>query len=168
MNTQSRILRILPILTIIATAVLTIAATPARADRDIPITVYGWHGIGFGTMFRSSTSSVNYSSAAAAQFIVTGKRGKNVRISISTSAMSNGSSTMRPTVHLSDCAYSLDNGSTWTSFASGSLYQDTSFPSWSMSSTSWILVRVGGTLTSASSQARGTYTGTFTVTSVYR
>jgi hypothetical protein len=147
-------------------AMLLVMAMESNAQQ---ITTTGSSGLVFGTMFKASTKSIAYSSADAARFVVSGKKRQPVRITVSKSNLFDSwqSVFMNLTITNSDCAFSVDDGVTWTTFSTGSLYQDTEFPNgpnWD----SRVYVRVGGSLTSALYQNRGSYTGTITVTGEYR
>ena len=129
-------------------------------------TVTGTNAQSFGTLYRSSSSSVAYSSGNAATFTVTGKKGNTVRMTVSFThpARIGGGGTATLAITNSNCAYSRDDGASWTTFSTGTLYQDASIPNQQQR----ILVRVGGTLTSGATSARGNYSGTVTLTAVYR
>jgi len=136
-------------------------------------TVTGQNGLDFGTLYRSSTASVSYQDNGAAQFMVEAKRKRWVRITVSVVNLSKSSNSLPITVDNSDCAYSTDDGSTWTTFSSGTLYQDLKMPKKSDSDddddkkTSTVYVRVGGSVTSGATQQRGNYSGTVTVSVSY-
>jgi hypothetical protein len=150
-----------------------VGTTTINSAAEISIT--GNNGLSFGTIARSGTATVSYSATSAARFTVTGDTLKNVRLAISVVDLSTSDGTsvnssdrsMAPTVVNADCAFSLDGGSNWTTFSTGTLYHDTQFPSGS-GATSSILVRVGGSLAAQSRQQRGTYQGQIILSATYR
>lgn len=157
---------------------VAIAVLDSVAFSTTPITVSGDHSLTFGSLNRSSSSTISYSSGSSARFTVTGAKRRDVALAVSFTALdaSNGSSgsssnrTMTPTVAVSACKYSTDNGSNWNSFDGtyGSyIYALTTFPNAS-GTTSSILVRVGGVLTTGARQQRGGYAGTVTVSAQYQ
>jgi hypothetical protein len=130
--------------------------------------VMGEHSIAFGQINRSATSSVPYAGPTAAQFTVTGRQGRTVRITITTTSLSNTGNTLPITVNNGDCAYSIDDGITWHTFTSGTLFQDVVIPNGTGNGHDGsVLVRVGGTITATPLQARGAYTGSVTASAVY-
>ena len=131
-------------------------------------TVSGDNNLEFGSLFRASTKSIAYSSADAARFTVTGGKGRNVRLTVSkTNVYANWLSLSAVVlISNSDCAFSTNGGSTWTTFSSGSLYHNTKFPSTGGTNTT-ILVRVGGTVVSGLTQRRGDYVGLVTLKADY-
>jgi len=164
---------------IVSVALFTVLSSTTVGHATATITVSGSHGLAFGSMTRSSSSTVTYSSGSAAVFTVTGSKNNGVYIAVSvssteltTSSGSSSSSTYRsmdPSITTTSCKYSTNNGSTWNSFTStttGYVYVATTFPN-STGSTSSILVRVGATLTSGARQQRGSYSGTVTVGAQY-
>lgn len=145
---------------------LVLSATVARAQNQNPI-VTGQSSQAFGTLFRSSTSSLGYSNSGAALFRVEGKKHNNVRLTVSKANLTRSGNSLPLTISNSDCAYSTDDGTTWYTFSTGTLYQDATFPN-GQGQTTYIYVRVGGSVTSSSSQVRGQYTGSVTLTAAYR
>jgi hypothetical protein len=159
-------------------AVFSVAGQIVLADNDSHgPTVTGDNDLEFGTFYRNSSSTVGSNSSNAARFTVTGKRGKYVTLVVTASGMLGfgGSSNfpnrvMAPSLSTSACQYSTDGGSTWHSFSSasgGSVSVSTQFKNGSYYSSSTILVRVGGVLTSSVSQQRGTYYGSVTLHAEY-
>lgn len=159
----------------LACIALTVLLFPLAASAQNSITIGGSSDLNFGTLARSGAAEVSYESAGAARFIVTGDSGRDVRLMISASALiaQNGASRQAadrkfdPAITNSDCAYSLDGGSSWHPFSSGTLYQDTRFPD-DASGTGTIHVRIGGSLASGTRQQRGGYSGLVTLTAEYR
>lgn len=155
--------------------VLTVLFFPLAASAQNGITIGGSSDLNFGTLARSGAADVSYESAGAAQFIVTGDSGRDVRLMVSVSALTaqNGASTQAPdrkfdpAITNSNCAYSLDGGSSWHPFSSGTLYQDTRFPN-DASGTGTIHVRIGGSLASGTRQQRGGYSGLVTLSAEYQ
>ncbi len=149
------------------------AVSSAFAQTDI--TIGGSSNLNFGILPRSGEFAVDYVSGAAAHFIVAGDSGKDVRLTISVSDLvtnagassNNADRTCSFTVANSGCAYSLDGGSSWYTFSTGTLYQDTKFPV-GENGRGVIHVRIGGSLTSGARQQRGDYNGTVTLTAEYR
>lgn len=139
----------------------------ANNDHSIPITVTGVRPLTFGQLYRGGIASVDYNSGSSAEFSITGRKNKKVRITVTKANLMFGLMVLPITVDLNDCAYSKDNGITWTTFSSGPLYHDTKFPGGS-NHIQTIKVRVGGTVISTLLQNRGTYTGSVTVTATYR
>lgn len=145
------------------------------AGAQTAITISALNSLSFGAIARSTSNSIDYASAAAARFNVTGDTASHVRLTISFSelAAQSGASvnsidrSITPSLGNVDCAYSLDGGATWNTFSTGTLYQDTQFPS-GVSGTGTIAVRVGGSLSTGLRQQRGPYSGTITLTAEYR
>lgn len=75
---------------------------------------------------------------------------------------------MTPTIATSNCKYSTDNGATWTTFSSGT-YHDITLPNSSGSSnvSGTVRIKIGGAVTSASTQQRGLYSGTISISGSY-
>lgn len=146
------------------------------ATNDDHPSVSGDNDLDFGTIYRNSSSTVGYNSSHAARFTVTGRRGKDVTLIVTATGMLGfgGSSNlpnrvMTPTLSASACEYSTDGGSSWHAFSSvngNTVSVSTRFRNGS-SSTSTILVRVGGVLTSLASQQRGSYYGVITLHADY-
>lgn len=132
-------------------------------------TVVGVRSINFGKFYRGATSTVPYSSGNAAEFTITGRQNRNVRITVTNTSLTLGGNTLTLTLNNSDCAYSLDDGVTWHPFTTGALFQDTTLPNGTANgSDGTVRVRVGGSVTAGALQTNGTYNGTITVTGVYR
>ncbi len=148
--------------------ILTGVASAQSAD--VSITVSGVRNASYGTLFRSSTSSVAYTSTNAAEFAIVGKQNKAVRITVSASTPTRGSITLPLSIQQTECAYSLDDGATWTRFTTGTHFQDAYFPTGTQNGyvSGTIRIRVGGTVTSGATQQQGTYGGTITVSAAYR
>ncbi len=122
----------------------------------------------FGTIFRGGTASISYSSSAAAQFRVTGRKNRDVRLTVTCQDLARHHHSMDLSLSNSDCAYSTDGGSTWYTFQSGTLYEDTTFPTGGGGGNeSTIYVRIGGSTSASTSQHRGTYTGSITLSADY-
>lgn len=138
-----------------------------RNDYSIPITVTGVRGLTFGNMYRGGIASVDYNSSSAAEFTITGRKNKKVRITVNQVNLKLGFLWLPISVGLNDCAYSTDNGVTWKVFSSGLLFHNTKFPGGS-DKIQTIKVRVGGTVISTLFHTRGTYTGSVTVSATYR
>jgi hypothetical protein len=145
------------------------------ASAQTAITISAVNSLSFGSIARSTSNSIDYESASAARFNVTGDSASRVRLTVSFSDLTaqNGASvnsidrSLTPSLGNPDCAYSLDGGATWSTFSSGALYQDTQFPA-DVSGAGTIVVRVGGSVTTGLRQQRGTYNGTITLTAEYR
>jgi hypothetical protein len=140
----------------------------SAAQGQVTISIVGVSNQSFGSMYRSSTSSISYGSASAARFTVTGRKMQRVRLTIVKTNLTRLGTTAVTTLSLSnsDCAYSLDAGVTWTTFSSGTLYTDTAFPN-AGGNSSEILVRVGGSATAPLSATRGVYNGSITLSATY-
>lgn len=138
------------------------AATAGAEAQDLVVT--GLRGINFGSLFRSSSGVIPYTSSSAAEFKITGQRSRRARITVSPTGLWLWfSAYMDIDVSNSHCAYSLNDGVTWTVFSTGTLFQDVTLPS-----SGSVRVRVGGSLRSSSSQRRGVYLGLITVNAAYR
>lgn len=153
--------------------VVLLCAAP-RMPGQSAITIDGISNLSFGDMARSGSANVTYGSGGAAQFIVTGDTARQVRLTISFSALTaqNGSSansddrTFTPSITNADCAFSLDGGNSWQPFSTGTLFHDTVFPEGG-SATSSIYVRVGASAALGARQQRGGYAGLITLTAEY-
>jgi len=132
------------------------------------VTVTGVRGLNFGKLYVLGLSEVAYNSTSSAEFTVTGKRGKRVRISASATSMFRFPlSILLITVTNSHCGYSLDNGATWNTFTTGLLFHDVTIPNGS-GTIGTIRVRVGGLVLSTSLLQKGAFTGLVTVRAEYR
>jgi len=123
-------------------------------------TITGLQNISFGTLGRSQQVAVLPGNARAAQFRITGLLFLKLRMAISITNLNRSDRTMTLTIRNSDCEYSLNNGSTWLPFTTGTLYQDLTLVSLLPS----IYVRVGGTIATGATQQRGNYSGAITLT----
>ncbi|MDB5034741.1 MAG: hypothetical protein JWQ98_1982 [Chlorobi bacterium] len=158
-----------------AMVLFIIVAGASSGNGQTAISMTGVAGLTFGTFSRSSELVVAYSSSQAARFTITGDTASNVRITIaitnlaalSGASINSSDRDIGITISNSDCAYSLDGGTTWTTFSTGTLYQDTQFPA-SLSGRSSIDVRVGGSIASGTRQQRGSYSGSVTIMAEYR
>ena len=131
-------------------------------------TVMGLDGLDFGSLYRSSTGSIEYISNAAAQFSVVAKEKKTIRLTVTVVHLKRDSKTLPITVTNNDCAYSLDDGANWITFSTGSLYQDIPIPKDNdKGNRETILVRVGGSVTASATQQRGNYSGTVSLSVSY-
>ncbi len=155
----------LALLVVVLCGALTVSGYAQK--KELTITVVGNRELAFGDVTRPATSTVDYSSASSAEFLVEGRKNKEVRLTVTTTDLTKSSVELPITITNSDCAYSTDNGVTWNTFTTGTLYQDVKFPNdKSKDKLGTILVRVGGTV-NAISQNRGTYNGTVTLTATY-
>lgn len=138
------------------------AAVAGAQAQDLVVT--GIRGISFGSLFRSSSGVIPYTSSSSAEFRITGQRFRRARITVSPSGLWLWfSAYMDVDVSNSHCAYSLNDGVTWTVFTTGTLFQDVTLPS-----SGTVRVRVGGSLRTSSTQRRGVYFGLITVNATYR
>jgi hypothetical protein len=129
--------------------------------------VLGTQAIDFGDLNRSGRSTVLYSDAGSAQFSVIARSGKKTRLTVSSVALTRSTRTLPITINTSDCAFSTDGGTTWTVFSTGTLFHDVTAPN-GIFNLGTILVKVGGSVTASSTQQRGDYSGSITLTAVYR
>lgn len=150
-------------------------AQPALAQPVLarqPLKVRSVHDMHTGTVLRLGESSVDYYSDNAAVFAVTGDVGREVQMMVSTMGltqadMSSGRSRMALTIPAELCAYSIDDGATWTPFNPTMLWQEMRFPSRGNPAAT-IVVRVGGRMSASADQHRGNYSGTITLTAIYK
>jgi hypothetical protein len=156
------LVRLLPVV-----AMIFLLGSTASAQ-TITIVVTGVNNQSFGSIYRSSTSSIAYGSASAARFSVVGRKNSRVRLTVVKTDLSRAGTSAVATLSLSnsDCAFSLDAGATWTTFSSGTLYTDTAFPN-AGGNNSEILVRIGGSATTPSTATRGLYSGSITLQAAY-
>jgi hypothetical protein len=77
-----------------------------------------------------------------------------------------GRRTMPLTVTAARCAYSVDDGMSWTTFAPGAAWQKIQIPSRGAGA-GRIIVRVGGEVAVGNDQHRGYYGGCISLTAVY-
>jgi hypothetical protein len=150
-----------------------IGAFMARAAHaQQPIQVRVTKGLSLGTVFRAGESSIDYYSNNAAVFTISGEPGRDVQILVNaTGFMQSSSSSERNGISLvippESCAFSVDNGNTWTAFRPNVSWQEARFPTVSASPAS-IVVRVGGRMSAAADQHRGNYSGAITLTAIYK
>ncbi len=136
---------------------LVIVTTGEDAESQ---TITGLQNISFGTLTRAQQVTVRPSNPAAAQFRITGILFLKLRMAVSVTNLNRSGRTMALTVRNSDCEYSLNGGSTWLPFTTGTLYHDLTLISLLPS----IYVRVGGTIAAGTIQQRGSYGGAITLT----
>lgn len=113
----------------------------------------------FGTLSRDETKVVAYSSPEAGIFEVRGESRKKLKIEVSIFAPGDAQAQVAMTIRPSDIAYSRDGGVSWTECTSATLSWTTQFPRTTGGVQATILVRVGATLITNSSQKRGDYRG---------
>lgn len=132
-------------------------------------TVSVQRGFNFGSVYRSTSITVDYRSAGAAFYQVRGARGRAVRLIASAAEMrTRPGGSMTVTLINTQCAYSLDNGNTWKTFTTGPLRQELRFPDDDrLGPVSTILVRIGGRVDCAAVQQRGRYEGSIRLNALY-
>lgn len=154
---------------LLAAVAVVIALPVITHAQPLTISVTGTRNIAFGSVLRSGVGTVAYSSPSSAEFQVTGREKKNIKLTVTYTNLSHTPASLTLSVGNSDCAFSTDNGATWTTFTTGTLYQNTKFPNAPGAATETsVLVRVGGTFTASPTQQSGAYSGTITVTANYR
>jgi hypothetical protein len=125
-------------------------------------------GLGFGTFERLDTVSVDYLSDSAAKFIVTGEANRLVRLSLTPVDLARTNDVLTLSIASDQCAYSTDEGMTWTSFSSGILVQEIQFPPVvDPDVVSRIQLLVGGTVIAGEGQRRGDYSGSIVLNTEY-
>lgn len=142
-----------------------------RASAQAPLEVRAIRGLDFGSMYRSSLSLVAYYNGNAALFEVKGKKGSVVQLMIGVTKLAqpagpSGRSSMNVAIAPSRCAYSLDNGMSWTPFSAGAICQNVRIPSRG-AGPGKVIVRIGGEVAARNDQHRGDYNGNITLTAVY-
>lgn len=150
-------------LALIACFLLAVSASDAQ---DVQVT--GVRGLNFGRFYRSGMSEIPYTSTSSAEFTITGREGRNIRIKVSAFDLwLLWIITLNVDVTNNHCAYSLNNGVTWKTFTTGTLIQDVTIPN-GAGTTGTVKVRVGGTVSSGASQRQGLYLGFITVNAAYK
>lgn len=148
---------------LIACLLLAVSASHAQ---DVQVT--GVRGLNFGRFYRSGMSEIPYTSTSAAEFTITGREGRNIRIKVTAFDLwLLWLITLNVNVTNNHCAYSLNNGVTWQTFTTGTLIQDVKIPNGS-GTTGTVKVRVGGTVSSGPTQRQGVYLGFITVNASYK
>jgi hypothetical protein len=146
---------------------MLLAASTASAQ--VALTVNGQRGISFGTLFRNGTSSISTPTTAMAEFWVVGRQKSHVRVTVSAANLTRTGGSITPSITNSDCYYSVDQGATWTAFNTGTLIQDVQLPTDTADGQfGTVRIRVGGSITAGSTQQRGDYTGSITVSASYK
>ena len=115
-----------------------------------------------GNLYRHGTAIVDKRSAQAAQYEVRGLKGRWARLSVYPLDLRSDRGSDRMSLHIepSDCALSIDGGTTWRPFSSGLLHEDLMFPTTSdRLLISVVLVRIGASVTCDVLQSRGDYHG---------
>lgn len=157
---------VLPILRPLTPLLAFLLLAAVAHAQDVEVT--GVRGIDFGQFYRSGISDIPYNSASAAQFVITGRKGRYIRITVSPMDLFLlWWIKLDLNITNSHCGYSTNNGVTWRKFSTGSLFQDVKIPN-GRGTTGTVLVRVGGTAVSSSSQRHGLYLGLLTVHASYR
>ncbi|HVK40748.1 MAG TPA: hypothetical protein VNA88_19600 [Candidatus Kapabacteria bacterium] len=164
----------------VAAGVLTwmiVVAATARAGEPIPVEVTPVSQIQIGAIAPGEEREITYDMPEAAQFLITAKAHRWVTITVAiddldaqspaVSDLQSNSLTLMTTG--ANCAYSVDDGQTWTPFESGELVEVVRMP---LSSTpaaqiGRILLRIGGSVLASPSQQRGAYLGGVVVTAEY-
>ena len=153
--------------------VLLLAVFLGATAFDVPdLVITERRELRFGGLERSNIVRIAYTDDNSGEFVVEGRAGRKVRLSVETVDLVNPKNTRYSQLRLdlanNQCAFSLDNGRSWAPFTSGPLYQDTQFPAAAHGArTSSVLVRVGGTVTAARTQERGPYNGNIRLTAAY-
>lgn len=144
------------------------ATAPAAAQQGPAVRNLG--GLSVGTLMRTEQTTVPFASGGAAVFVLEGANGRDVEVTLSTIRLtqqdrSSGRSDMAFTLLPELCAYSTDEGATWTPFASTILQ---TIPLRSSQTTSTVYIRIGGRATASSDQHRGSYSGSIVLTAIYK
>ncbi|MFZ1977397.1 MAG: DUF4402 domain-containing protein [Bacteroidota bacterium] len=144
----------------IALAQSASATANVSANMTTMLTVTRNSDLTFGTVTQGATSSVASNSSNAAEFMVYGAASTSTSVSITyPAALKNGSNTMTFNANV----YPRTN--TTSSYTSGtSLFTDYSSGTANTSSIGYLYIFVGGSVTTASNQASGSYSATITVT----
>lgn len=122
----------------------------------------------FGRLTRSTVVSVAYDDPGAGLYLIEGKAGRRIRVSIQPHDLVNGTWSIPCTIDNGQCAYSTDGGNTWATFSTGPLVQDLVLPKpESGTGASAAYIRIGGTLTTGAEQHRGNYTGEIEMSAIY-
>lgn len=150
----------------ITVALLCCAATLPAVSQTLTVT--GTNNLAFDRVVRPNTANVASTSGSAGQFTITGRQGRRIRITVIAINLSRTGSSLPITITNSDCTFSLDNGTTWTAFSTGTLFHEATIPNGSGNgSQGSVLVRVGGSITPGMTQTTGAYQGTVTLTATY-
>jgi Domain of unknown function (DUF4402) len=144
----------------IALAQSASATANVSANMTTMLTVTRNSDLTFGTVTQGATSSVASNSSNAAEFMVYGAASTSTSVSITyPTVLKNGSNTMTFNANV----YPRTN--TTSSYTSGtSLFTDYSSGTANTSSIGYLYIFVGGSVTTASNQASGSYSATITVT----
>ena len=171
-NLRFRIPIIIPILLLLTgggalNGFLPAAWAQQGPDFDRPAVIVQ-RGFNFGSIYRSTSITIDYRSAGAAYYHVRGGRGRAVRLMATALQMNRPGGAMTVTLTNNQCAYSLDNGNTWKTFTTGPLMQELRFPSDPrLGPVSTILVRIGGRIDCGPIQQRGGYKGGIRLNALY-
>jgi hypothetical protein len=146
-------------------AVIAIASIAAGGGSELSLNIV--RNLSFGSVERSSTTTIEYADMRAGQFIVQGRKNSHVRITVTSSELTNEELEIPLLLSNSQSAYSLDGGANWRLFSTGRIFQDLKFPNGQGNEPTSIHVRVGGTITVGESAPRGSYVGGVTLTASY-
>jgi hypothetical protein len=136
------------------------ASANVTANMTTMLTVTRNSDLTFGTVTQGATSSIASNSSNAAEFMVYGAASTSTSVVITYPAvLRNGSNTMTFNANV----YPRTN--TTSSYTTGtSLFTDYSTGLANTSSVGYLYVFIGGSVTTASSQASGSYSGAITIT----
>lgn len=146
------------------------AVVPAAAQQS-PV-VRNISGLSIGTLLRMEQLAVAFSSTRAAVFVLEGTSGHDVQITVSATRLeqedrTSGRSEMGFTLLPELCAYSTDEGATWTPFTT-TIAQTIPLPARPSATACTVYLRIGGSVTASDDQHRGSYSGTIILTAVYK
>lgn len=140
--------------------------------------VYVVNNMSFGSMPRLSSFTIHYLDPEAAVFIVEAEQGRRVDLNVIVDNLVHpqqegdrglGRGKIKLEIAREDCAFSLDNGSTWEQFRSSLHNQKVVIPTDNRTpGNRQILIRVGGTVDIDHNQRRGEYEGRITVSVEYQ
>jgi hypothetical protein len=144
----------------VAVAQSASAAANVSANMNAVLTVTRNADLTFGTVTQGTTFSVASNSSNAAEFAIYGAAGTTMTIVITyPTILRNGSNTMTFTANV----YPRTN--TTSSYTSGTtIFTDYSTGTATTSSSGYLYLFVGGSVTTASAQPSGSYSSTITVT----
>jgi hypothetical protein len=172
----------------LATALLAVSATNAFAQSSasvsssatvsVPITATATAPLAFGTITRGNTSTIAGNNASAGAFNFSGDESDQVTITVpgtvGLTTTNGGGGTMTANLDRANMRVNTTNsqgGSSVLDASSGSattgLSADASGDGTNNDGMGQVYVWLGGSVTAAATQQRGSYTGTFTVSAAY-
>ena len=139
----------------------------AAADRRV-IVVTRSADLSFGTLRRGESVTISYGDSRAGEYIIQGEPSAPFRLSLAVSTIRSERDDIELLLENRNCAYSSDNGISWTAFTGDGLIQDLRFPDGATTiAVSTVRVRIGGRFTAGARQRRGEYRGNLMVTAEY-